>query len=129
MSQRDLLHRWIEQVAQVIAALLRGPPPVDLAPARQQVDAALAQHLGPLATLVPTLDVASAAALLADPDRIFAYARLLLLAAEVDLASGHADGGAGRQRALDFAAAALARAPERRPEWEAWLAAARPPAE
>lgn len=121
--QRDLVLRWIEQIARLIARLLRGGTQADLAAARDQVREAVSGLLGPLEPLVPRLEVSSAADLLADPDRIFGYAQLLDLEAVIAGATGDPAGAAdARERAQCFAREALARTLEPRPDWEAWVA-------
>lgn len=121
--QRDLVLRWIEQLARLVARLLRSDPGADLGAAREQVQDATAGLLGPLATLVPRLEVSSAAELLADPDRLFGYAQLLELDAVIAAALGDTSAAAdNRPRALAFAKEALRRAPEPMPAWEAWIA-------
>lgn len=122
MAQRDVVLRWIEQLARLVARLLGRGTPGDLAEARQQVEEAAAALLGPLALLVPQLDAASAAELVSDPDRIFVYAQLLDLEAAVAEARGEAF-GALRERAVAFAAEAITRAPEPRPDWSDWVEA------
>ena len=88
MTQRDVVLRWIEQIARVIRRMLAGPGPQDVELARQHVAEAMTQHLGSLARVVPRLDVASAANLLRDPDRILGLALLLDLQASVEEAAG-----------------------------------------
>ncbi len=124
MPQRDVLLRWIEQIAKVVARLLYGPGPIDLELAAEQIEAALAQHLGPLHALLPQMAVGSAAALLHDPDRLFGYARLLALLAAVQQAQGDARGPETTARALAFAREAIARDPAAPEEWRSWLASA-----
>jgi hypothetical protein len=122
--QRDLVLRWIEQLAQLIARLLRARSQPELLAARDQVAEATAGLLGPLTNLVPRLEVESAAELLADPDRIFGYARLLDLEGAIAEALGDSTGAAdARARALGFARLALQRSRDPMPEWEAWIAA------
>lgn len=120
--QRDLVLRWIEQLGRLVARLIGAGGKAELAVARDQVAEATINLLGPLATLVPRLESGSAAELLADPDRIFGYAQLLDLDATISAglkdAASEAD---SRRRALEFAAQAIARAPEPRPEWERWV--------
>lgn len=125
--QRDLVLRWIEQIARLIARLLLGGTQADLAAARDQVREAVSGLLGPLEPLIPRLEVSSASDLLADPDRIFGYAQLLDLDAVIAGATGDPAGAAdGRERARCFAHEALARTPEPRPDWVAWVAARTP---
>lgn len=89
MAQRDVMLRWIEQIALVVRRMLLGPGPPDLRLVRLQVEDAMTQLLGPLATLVPQLDAESVAALLQDPERIAGLALLLELEAEVASAEGN----------------------------------------
>ncbi len=103
MTQRDVVLRWIEQIARVVRRMLFGPGPPDLAAARTHIEDATNQLLGPLALLVPRLDVPSAAALLHEPDRIIALAILLELEASLIEAEGHPEQAAElRERAEAF---------------------------
>jgi hypothetical protein len=124
MPQRDVVLRWIEQVSRVVARLLHGPGPIDLELAADQVEAALAHHLGPLHALLPQLEFASAAALLHDPDRLFGYAQLLALLAAVQQAQDDSRAPVTRARALAMAREAIGRDPDAPEEWRAWLAEA-----
>jgi hypothetical protein len=118
--QRDFVLRWIEQLGRLIRRLLRGGG--SLEEGRRQVDDAIEALLGPLALLIPKLEVESAASLLGDPDRIFAYAQLLELDALIAAAAGEAGTADRTRRALEFARAALGRATESRPDWQQWIA-------
>ncbi len=124
MAQRDIVLRWIEQLARLVARLLGKGLPGDLATAREQVDDAVVSLLGPLAPTLPHLEAESAADLLQDPERVFAYARLLDLDAAILQASGdHLAAGERRSRAVLLAQEAVARSPDARAEWVDWLAA------
>ena len=125
MPQRDVFLRWIEQIARVVARLLHGPGPPDLGLAREHITDALEQHLGPLHVVLPRLDLASAAAILADPERIFGYAQLLALLGAVEQAAGEAE--ADRTKALaafEPGREAIARSEDVPQEWRDWLQAA-----
>ena len=101
--QRDVVLRWIEQIALVIRRILFGPGQPDLVLVRNHLDEAMQQLLGPLATLVPRLDPPSAAALLHDPERLQGLALLLELEAELLVAQGDAPAAATlRERAAAF---------------------------
>lgn len=103
MPQRDVVLRWIEQIAQVVRRMLAGPGPVDLELAGQRVEEAIEQLLGPLSLLVPRLDVPSAAALIAEADRLMGLAQLLDLRGAIEQAAGRGDAAlATRQRAAAF---------------------------
>jgi len=103
LPQRDVVLRWIEQIAQVIRRMLAGPGPVDLDLATAQVEEAIAQLLGPLDQLVPRLDVESAAALIADPDRLNGLAQLLDLRGAIEQAAGNGQAAEQiRERAAAF---------------------------
>jgi hypothetical protein len=114
---------WIDQLSVAIARLIHGPGGIDLVQARQKIDAALAQHLGSLQPLVPQLDIGTATLLLNDPERIFGYAQLLAVQADIQDASG-GDGTPSRTRALAFARGALARATDPPAAWREWVAEA-----
>lgn len=121
--QRDLVLRWIEQLGALIRRLLHGRAEADFPAAREQIREATDALLGSLSLLVPRLDVASAAELLADPHRLFGYAQLLDLEGVVAGAMGdEATRQEQRARALGFAAEALRRAGDPQPEWEQWIA-------
>lgn len=124
MPQRDVFLRWIEQIAQVVARLLHGPGPPDLGLAREHITDALEQHLGPLHVVLPRLDPASAAAILADPERIFGYAQLLALLGAVEQAAGEAEADRTKARALSLGREAIARSEDVPQEWRDWLQAA-----
>jgi len=107
--QRDVVLRWIEQIVATVRRMLLGPGAVDPAMALPIIDEAIHQLLGPLALLVPRLDVASAAALLRDPERIRGLATLLELKAMALAAASRGEEAAEvRQRATGFADAANA---------------------
>jgi len=53
MAQRDVVLRWIQQAARVIARLLRSGKPGDLELAKIEVDSAEEALLGSLARLIP----------------------------------------------------------------------------
>lgn len=89
MAQRDVVLRWIQQAARVIARLLRSGKPDDLELAQEEVASALEALLGPLALLIPKLDALSACTVLHDPERIAGYARLLGLQAALFRATGN----------------------------------------
>lgn len=129
-AQRDVMLRWIEELAKVVARLLLGPGPVDLDLAESQVRAAISQHLGPMAMLLPQLDVPSGAGLLHEADRIFGYAQLLGLLAAVEHAAGSPHARNTHARAVAFGHAALARDPNVPAAWREWVADAErwPPA-
>ena len=112
---------WIEQVAHLVEELLHGPGVPDVEQASDRIDAALAQHLGNLGPLMPQLDLGSAAVLLNDPERIFGYAQLLAMRAEVDLARGADDAPRVQARALAFARLALARVNDPPASWRDWI--------
>lgn len=101
--QRDVVLRWIEQIVATVRRMLLGPGAVDPAMALPIIDEAIHQLLGPLALLVPRLDVSSAAALLRDPERILGLARLLeLRAMALQADSRNEEAEQVRQRAREF---------------------------
>jgi hypothetical protein len=124
MAQRDVVLRWIEEFGRLIARLLRRGAAGDLELARDEIERATADLLGTLAPLVPQLDTASAAALLADPERIFAWAQLVELGGMVAEAQGGAAAGvSARRRALELGREACERSRIERPDWAEWVAA------
>jgi hypothetical protein len=124
VAQRDVVLRWIEQLGRLVARLLGRGSPGDLAAARDQVDEAVASLLGPLAQLLPRLEADSAAELLGDPERTFAYAQLLDLDAAVRQAMGEPEAAREvRARAVALGEAAVSRAGGERTTWIEWIAA------
>lgn len=122
MAQRDVVLRWIEEFGRLIARLLRRGTAGDLDLALEEIERATADLLGGLAPLVPQLDAASAAQLLGDADRIFAWAQLVELRGLVLEARGDAPAGAAaRARALELGREACRRARIERPEWIEWV--------
>ncbi len=109
MNQRDVVLRWIEQIAAVVRRMLFGPGPQDVVAARLHVEDAITRHLGSLALVIPRLDPLSAAELLRDPDRIRGLALLLDLQASVEEADHNPEAAA---RLRDRAGALRAVAPE-----------------
>jgi hypothetical protein len=98
--QRDVVLRWIEQIARVVHHLLLGRGPGDLALARTHLEEARSHLLGPLAPIVPGLDPPSVVSLLHDRDRVLGLALLLDLEASVAEAEGRAaEGEEWRSRA------------------------------
>jgi hypothetical protein len=124
VTQRDVVLRWIEQIAKVVARLLNGPGQGDLDLAADQVEEAIVFHLGPLHSLMPRMDVRTAADLVHDADRLFGYAQLLALRAAVEQARGEPGFAETSRRALAFAREAVARTADAPPAWKAWVAEA-----
>jgi len=111
MYQRDVVLRWIEQIALVVRRMLYGPGPPDLAAARTHLNEAISRHLGSLAQVIPRLDPAAAAALIGDRDRILGLALLLDLQASIQEAEGDRfSAAATRERAEEFRREASERA-------------------
>ena len=122
MAQRDVVLRWIEEFGRLIARLLRRGTAGDLDLALEEIERATADLLGGLAPLVPQLDAASAAQLLADADRIFAWAQLVELRGLVADARGDAPAGAAaRARAVELGREACRRSRIERPDWIEWV--------
>ena len=119
--QRDILLRWLHQIALVIRRLLYGPGEVNIELAEEHITEALQQHLGPMTELVSRLDPASAADLLHEPDRIFGYAQLVGLQAAVFEAQGNVEFVALKDRAVALGRIAIDRAREVPAEWQEWM--------
>jgi hypothetical protein len=127
--QRDLVLRWIEQIAQLVARAMHGgqTPQEELVRAREKIAELTAGLLGGVTSLVPRMAVESAAALIPDPDRLWQYAELLDLDAAVLEALGELEASARmRTRAVAFARVAATRVAKVPPDWERWLAARAP---
>jgi hypothetical protein len=118
MAQRDVVLRWIQQAARVIARLLRSGKPGDLELARIELESAEEALLGPLARLIPALEAQSASVLLGDPERVLGYARLLLLRSALRRAQGE-EGGAAQDeaRGREFQDLAIAARPDLATLW------------
>ncbi|HEY7029249.1 MAG TPA: hypothetical protein VH438_16660 [Gemmatimonadales bacterium] len=113
MAQRDVVLRWIQQAARVIARLLRSGKPGDLELARIELESAEEALLGPLARLIPALEAQSASVLLSDPERILGYARLLMLRSALRRAEGEEEAAAqDESRGQEFQDLALAARPD-----------------
>ena len=122
MAQRDVVLRWIEQIAPLVARMLGRGAPADLESAHHQVRDAIVELLGPVAPLVERLDARSAAEVIGDAERIFAWARLVDLDAAVLGALGRSDDAAEeRVFATALAGIAIGRAAGERPDWIEWL--------
>jgi hypothetical protein len=123
--QRDLVLRWIEAIAQLVARAMHGgqTPAEELSRAREKIAELTGGLLGGVSGLVPRMAVESAAALIPDPDRLWQYAELLDLDGAVLEALGDDVGCArARARALGFARIAAGRVTKVPPDWEKWLA-------
>ncbi|MGE0553906.1 MAG: hypothetical protein AB7R55_10800 [Gemmatimonadales bacterium] len=120
--QRDIVLRWIAQLAAIIARLLRRDPKLSLELARQYLEEAEAQTLGPLGPLVAKLDAESAARLLDDPHRIYGYCQILALASALTRVEGRLEEAeALARRAVAMGRAAVDRAEDPPEEWSEWL--------
>jgi hypothetical protein len=129
MARRDVVLRWIEEFGRLIARLLRRGTSGDLDLALEEIDRATGDLLGGLASVVPRLDAASAAQIIADPDRIFAWAQLVELGGLVAEARGEAGAGtAASARAVELAREAIRRHRLPRPDWAEWVAVREGPA-
>ncbi|HSE68296.1 MAG TPA: hypothetical protein VLB12_15010 [Gemmatimonadales bacterium] len=118
MAQRDVVLRWIQQAARVIARLLRRGKPGDLELARIELESAEEALLGPLARLIPALEPRSAAGLLGDPEKILGYARLLILRSALRRAQGEEEAAAlDQSRGGEFQDLALASRPDLASLW------------
>ncbi len=103
MTQRDVVLRWIEQIAAVVRRMVFGPGPADLEAARRHVTEATALHLGHLAAVIPRLEVQTAVELLRDSNRILGLALLLDLEASIEQAAGNPGAAEElRARAAEF---------------------------
>ena len=110
-SRDDWLIRELQMLGAVIARMLGLKGGGQLHEARQALDDAEGELLGPLADVVPRLDSATAAHIVAEPRRIAAWARLLHERADLlRLAGDEASAAALEGRAGELAAEAWARA-------------------
>lgn len=110
-SRDDWLVRELQVLGAVIARMLGLKGGGQLHEARAALDDAEGELLGPLAGVVPRLDSATAAHIVAEPRRIAAWARLLHERADLLRLAGDAAGAAAlEQRAGELAAEAWARA-------------------
>jgi hypothetical protein len=120
--QRDIVLRWIESLAKVIAKLLGRTDGASFDLARDQIEMAEREYLGGLAELAAKLDPPTLANLLTDPFRIYGYARLLGLSSAVEQAAGATERAqALRARATALGEEAVARLPDPPAEWLEWL--------
>ena len=111
-SQEDYLLRQIRQAIQGIARAMGFKGSGELEKAREEIDAAATELLGPIAPLALHIDAASAAHLIGDAGRIDTLAKLLVAKGEVQRAAGeHAAADASDERARLLAAEADRRRP------------------
>jgi hypothetical protein len=82
-SRDDFLLRIIRQVMDVIARAVGLRREGRLDEAERELESAMAELLGPLAAVAPRVDPATAAQMVAHPERILALARLTAELAEV----------------------------------------------
>ena len=118
--QRDTVLRWIDSLSALIARILRRDPGASVELARQQLDEARRMLLGPMESLVPHLDPARAADLLADPHRIYGYAQLLALESALVHAAGVDGWRPIVERAVALSRLAAARLDPPAMEWLRW---------
>ncbi len=93
-SEEDWLLRQTEQMIRRVAEMLGLRSPEQTALALDEIAAARDTLLGPLAAVVPHVDVATAAHLVSDPRRIRALAELSRLESEARRALGDETGAA-----------------------------------
>ena len=101
--RQDFLLRAIEQAFEVMRRIRRRRDEGDARGALADLDGAIADLLGPAAGVAERLDVATAAQLVRDPERVALWARLLAERAEVLRHAGTPDAGAWGRRALETA--------------------------
>lgn len=112
-SQQDYLLRMLQQVAAAIARMLRRKNAGDFVGARQELNAAISELLGPSAQLAPFMDSRTASGLVSDPRMLTSWALLLRQDAElVRLLSNESAARATEQRALELLLEARIRTPE-----------------
>ncbi len=122
--QRDIVLRWINQIAALVARLLRGDRSLTMVVVRDELTHAITTLLGPIDRLAPHLDATQVAELLIDPHRIHGYAELLALESALERADGRPDAALRlAERARGLLAEAIRRSREPMAEWEAWAEA------
>jgi hypothetical protein len=110
-SRDDWLLRELRMLGAVLARMLGLKNGGQVHEALQTLDDAEGELLGPLAQVVPRLDSATAAHIVAEPRRIAGWARLLHERADLlRLAGDEAGAAAAAQRARELAGEAWARA-------------------
>lgn len=110
-SREDYLLRMIRELGAVIARMLGQKNGGQVQEAMATLDEAEGELLGAHAQVVPRVDSATAAHILAEPQRIAAWARLLHERADLLRLAGDPDGAALLAvRARELAAEARARA-------------------
>ena len=116
-SQQDYLLRMLQQVAAAIARMLRRKSAGDFVGARQELNAAIGQLLGPSAQLAPMMDSRTASGLVSDARIVTSWALLLRQDAELmRLLSMDAAAAATDRRALELLLESWLRAKELNPE-------------
>jgi hypothetical protein len=110
-SRDDWLLRELRMLGAVLARMLGLKNGGQVQEAQQALDDAEGELLGPLAGVVPRLDSATAAHIVAEPRRIAGWARLLHERADLLRLAGDGEGAAVLQRrAGELAAEAWSRA-------------------
>ena len=123
--QRDIVLRWIDKISAIVARLLRGDRTVTEQIARESIEEAKAQLLGPFQTLAERLEAGSAADLLNEPFRIYGYAQLLALESAVERMAGRADvADSLAVRAVALGREAIRLSDPVPPDWVSWVEAA-----
>jgi hypothetical protein len=110
-SQEDFLLRQIRQAIEAIARAMGLKGAGKLEEAKEELGAAAAELLGPVAPLALHVDVTTAAHLIGDAGRIDALAKLLVAEAELYEVAGDATAAA---RATERARGLVAEAERRR---------------
>ena len=109
-SRDDYLLRMIRELGAVVARMLGQKGGGQLHEAMQTLDDGEGELLGPLATVVPRVDSATAAHIIGDPQKIAAWARLLHERADLLRLTGDEAGAAfAATRAAELAREAIAR--------------------
>jgi hypothetical protein len=112
-EKKDAILRMIEQIRQMMARLMeRGRDGGGVDDALRETNAAAAGLLGPLASVAPRLDSATAAHMVADADALGGWAELTAFEAGLHRQAGNEGAGrAAARRALELALEAHLRTP------------------
>ncbi len=110
LRQRDYILRMIEQLAEAMARIVGARKAGDLHQARQLLRETADGLFGPLCGMLEKVDAASAAMLLADGEKIRAYAALVVEEANILEQEGELGRAKSlRRRALDLYLEAVAK--------------------
>lgn len=126
-DRKDWILRMIQEIAQMVARLIGRKLEGDLDGALREGDTAIGRLLGPMAGVAPRVDSVTAAHMVAEPEVIAAWARVVHEQADVWRLKGEAETAAVlERRALELALEAHLREDRTPPELLSLVSELRP---